>query len=90
MFRAVSPFWFCWRDLGAACGRTTGFLYVANGSAFALRMIFGGCPPEFGVGVPLGVMPAGEALMITSDVGVAPGQLSKGRKDAQEALMRRR
>lgn len=53
-------------------------------------MIFGGCPPEFGVGVPLGVMPAGEALMITSDVGVAPGQLSKGREDAQEALMRSR
>lgn len=50
-------------------------------------MIFGGCPPEFGVGVPLGVMPAGEALMITRDVGVAPRQLSKGGEDAQEALM---
>lgn len=83
MFSGVSPFWFCWRDLGAACGRATGFLYVANGSGFALRMIFGGCPPEFGVGVPLGVMPAGEALMITSGARVAPGQLSKGSDDAQ-------
>lgn len=53
-------------------------------------MIFGGCPPEFGVGVPLGVMPAGEALMITSDVRVALGQLSKGSEDAQKALMRSR
>ena len=61
---------------------------MANGSAFALRMIFGGCPPEFGVGVLLGVMPAGEALMITSDVRVAPRQLSRGGEDAQEALMR--
>lgn len=51
-------------------------------------MIFRGCPPEFGVGVPLGVMPAGEALMVTCDVGVAPRQLSKDGEDAQKALMR--
>lgn len=51
-------------------------------------MIFGGCPPEFGVGVPLGVMPDGEALMIATEVVVTREQLSKGGRSAQETQPR--
>ena len=52
----------------ATIGRAAGFLIGANGSVFLLGIIFfsGACVDEFGVGVPFGVIPAGESLMMKS------------------------